>query len=121
MSILVVIFLIGMREKKIKKVRGKRATIKDLVFDDAAENAEKTLWLNVLMKAVSDLIDPKSIEGRYDVYKSRRKGEMQEEMREYFFMSKCKKIGSFLWLCDLFDLEPERIRRVLKKASHKDV
>jgi len=62
----------------------------------------KELWAAVLTQALKDT---------KECLKVHRKNDQpsQEEVKEWF-KSESNEIGSFLWICELFELDPNLIR-----------
>jgi len=70
------------------------------------DKAHIHLWVEVLYTAVKDYI------GKYRVNPAHKKAA-----EHYLFHSKNRGIGSFLWICNLLRLDPERVRKALKQKK----
>lgn len=61
------------------------------------------LWAEVLRYAISDACG----------------GSLRRREAKRWIESNAERVGGFVWICGLFDLEPDVVReKVLKKASH---
>jgi hypothetical protein len=71
---------------------------------------ERELWVNVLLQATLDVAG----KGNGD-----QRAQLQQSTRAWF-ASNQKTPGSFLWVCDRLELNPEWIRRGLNKPISID-
>ena len=65
---------------------------------------EKRLWAAVLLQAAKD------VSGFTYVYSESQRSMIQRSARAWF-ASNYYETGSYLWICDLLELEPSWIRR----------
>lgn len=84
------------------------------------ESPYRRLWCSVILEAVNDIDGERKIE-RYKKKvkeakrRSRRDTEAINRLTVYFedakefFISRSREIGSFNWICDVCDLDAERI------------
>lgn len=75
---------------------------------DQVAEAHKTLWASVFMQGIRDYVRPPSPSSIAD-----DEDKMLIRMTETWVWSDRASTGSFLWLCDLFSLSPERVRSAL--------
>lgn len=74
-----------------------------LFADNLFDTPEKNLLAMVLDRAIRDYT---SIEH-----------EVRREVETWFFCKENSKPFSFLWICEALDLDPQRIRTLLKKTN----
>lgn len=72
-------------------------------------NACKKLWFAVLFQAISDLVPARASENKDSV-------GVQDQAYKWFH-SKRKNVGSFIWICDIFDLDADRMRTACMKRN----
>jgi hypothetical protein len=65
----------------------------------------KSLWAAVLEQAIEDILD--------------NKGYYMRKVAMTWLRCKNDGVGSFLWICHLFDLNPESSRKRIESISQK--
>lgn len=78
-----------------------------------ADTPYRRLWLSVLLQAVADT----RLGTLPDTPKNKSYNERINTIRidaAYWFCATNSDVGSFIWICQLFNMDPERIRNKIR-------
>jgi len=77
---------------------------------------QKNVWAAVLIQAIDDL-NVKSIPQESE--KSQNDKEYLKNQANAYFKSKRMSMGSFVWICELFDIDPDVARKAILNGNGK--
>ncbi|MBC8457979.1 MAG: hypothetical protein H8D67_08295 [Deltaproteobacteria bacterium] len=83
---------------------------RDTIESDMVENRSKQLWAAVLIGAIEDV-------KKLAVTKSH--DSVSKEEAKAWFQSDSKEIGSFLWICEIFNLDHDCVRTSIAKNYNR--
>jgi hypothetical protein len=83
---------------------------RDTIESDITENTSKRLWAAVLIGAIKDVKKLAAAKSRDSVSKEEAKAWLQSDSKE---------TGSFLWICEIFNLDHDCVRKSIAENNSR--